>query len=166
MDAGHTSVKFSVKHIIAKTSGVIGVDSGYIDLNADTKIFVVLNPASINTQNSVRDGHLKDKEEFFNVAKYKSIVLSIHQIEKDTTNSGYAYIGKGNLTLKDVTKDISVAFNIINKDTVEMQGQKLVVIGFEGKTSINRLGFNIGPNLSIGEIVDIEFSGEAFQPLK
>lgn len=166
IDAGHTSVKFSVKHIIAKTSGVIGVDSGYIDLNADTKIFVVLNPASINTQNSVRDGHLKDKEEFFNVAKYKSIVLSIHQIEKDTTNSGYAYIGKGNLTLKDVTKDISVAFNIINKDTVEMQGQKLVVIGFEGKTSINRLGFNIGPNLSIGEIVDIEFSGEAFQPLK
>ncbi|MCX7728461.1 MAG: sodium-translocating pyrophosphatase [Bacteroidia bacterium] len=167
IDASHTSVNFSVKHIIAKTSGVIGVDSGYIDMNGDVKILVLLNPATINTQNSTRDGHLKEKEEFFNVAKYKSIILRVFEIEKDTTShSTYQYIGKGQLTIKDVTKDVSIPFNIISQDTVEWEKEKFVVIGFEGKTSINRLGYNLGPNLSIGEIVDIQFSGEALQPIK
>jgi K(+)-stimulated pyrophosphate-energized sodium pump len=167
IDAAHTSVKFSVKHIVANTSGVMGVDSGYINLQGDTKIFVVLNPATINTQNSIRDGHLKEKVEFFDVAKYKSIVLSINKIQEDTTGkSDYQYIGTGNLTIKDVVREVNVYFNIVNKQQVEMQGQKLEVIGFEGKTSINRLGFNIGPNVSIGEIVDIEFSGEAYKPVE
>jgi len=167
IDAAHTSVNFSVKHIIAKTSGVMGVDSGYINFNADRKIMVVLNPATINTQNATRDGHLREKQEFFNVSKYKSIILNIYEITKDTSqNSNYAYVGKGQLTIKDVTKEVNVPFNIISKDTVEWEGNKMLVIGFEGKTSINRLGFNIGPNVSIGEIVDIQFSGEAVQPLK
>ncbi|MCX8143702.1 MAG: sodium-translocating pyrophosphatase [Bacteroidia bacterium] len=166
IDPTHTSVRFSVKHLVAKTSGVINVDSGYVDFNAETKIFVVLNPASINTQNATRDGHLKEKPEFFDVAKYKSIVLSISKIEKDTTDKNFAYIGIGQLTLKDVTRDIQLKFNITAKDTAEMMSQKFLIIGFEGKTSINRLGFNIGPNLPIGEIVDIEFSGEALQPIK
>lgn len=168
IDAAHTSVKFSVKHIVAKTSGVIGVDSGYIQLDApDTKAMIVLNPATINTQNSMRDSHLKEKEEFFNVAKYKSILFIISEVVQDTLkNAEYKYIGKGKLTIKDLTKDVEVRFNINNQDTVEMDGKKLIVIGFEGKTAINRVGFNIGPNLSIGEIVDIEFSGEAYQPLQ
>lgn len=166
IDAAHTSVKFSVKHLVANTSGVIGVDSGYVDFGGETKIFVVLNPATINTQNSMRDGHLKEKEEFFNIAKYKSIVMSIHQVIKDTTDGRYTYIGLGQLTLKDVTKDIAIKFNITAKDTVDYQGQKFIVMGFEGQTSINRLGFNLGPNLSIGEIVNIEFSGEAMQAIK
>ena len=166
IDPIHTSVRFSVKHLVAKTSGVINVDSGFIDFNAETKIFVVLNPASINTQNATRDGHLKDKPEFFDIAKYKSIVLSISKIEKDTIDKNFAYLGIGQLTLKDVTRDIQLKFNITAKDTAEMMSQKFLIIGFEGKTSINRLGFNIGPNLPIGEIVDIEFSGEALQPIK
>jgi polyisoprenoid-binding protein YceI len=94
-------------------------------------------------------------------------VLSINKIQEDTTGkSDYQYIGTGNLTIKDVVKEVNVYFNIVNKQQVEMQGQKLEVIGFEGKTSINRLGFNIGPNVSIGEIVDIEFSGEAYKPVE
>ncbi len=167
IDAAHTSVKFSVKHIVAKTNGIIGVDSGYIDLNADTKAIIALNPASINTQNSIRDEHLRNKEELLNVPKYKSILFTLSKIEKDTTeNSKYGYLGKGTLTIKDAIKDIDIQFNISSKDTVEMEGKKLVIIGFEGQTKINRLGFNIGPNIPIGEIVDIEFSGEAYQPLQ
>lgn len=167
IDAAHTSVKFSVKHIVAKTNGIIGIDSGYIDLNADNKIMVMLNPASINTQNAMRDGHLKEKEEFFDVSRHKSMILLIKKIEKDTTSgSDYAYAGKGTLTIKDVTKDIVLKFNIVSIDTALIQGEKILVCGFEGKTFINRLGFNIGPTLSIGEIVDIEFSGEAYQPVR
>lgn len=167
IDAAHTSVNFSVKHIVAKTSGVIAVDSGYMDLNADTKLLIVLNPITINTQNLKRDSHLKEKEELFNVAKYPSIVFTARDIQEDTVqNSIYQYIAKGQLTLKDITKEVPVEFNITNKDTVEMQGQKLIVLGLEGKTSINRLGFNIGPNLPIGEIVEVQFSGEAIQPIK
>lgn len=166
IDAAHTSVRFSVKHLVAKTSGVIGIDSGYIDLNANTKIMLVLDPATINTQNATRDAHLKEKEEFLNIAKYKTIVLSISDIKKDTVDMNYEYIGKGNLTLKDVSREVSIHFNITARDTQEYQGQKFVIIGFEGKSNINRLGFNIGPNVPIGEIVDIEFSGEALQPLQ
>lgn len=167
IDPAHTSVVFSVKHIIANVSGDIAVDNGYIDFGAETKVQLVLNPATINTQNSMRDGHLKEKPDFFNVSKYKTIVLLIKEVIKDTTaNAEYAYIGKGTLTMKDALQDITVKFNIINKDAIETPDGKAIVVGIEGITTINRLAFNLGAGSQVGEIVTIRFTSEAIQPIK
>src|SRR5688572_7745777 len=58
VDVAHSSVNFSVKHVISSTKGNIAIDSGYINLQnpAGPKIYVELDMNSLNTQNSYRDG--------------------------------------------------------------------------------------------------------------
>ncbi len=161
VDGAHSSVVFSVKHIITSTRGSINIDSGYVNLeNANgPKIFVQLDMTSLNTQNSMRDSHLKDKPEFFDVAKFKKASFEATSIEKNTAEPGkYAYTAKGKLTMKGVTKDVELRFNYIGISAQEWEGKKVDVAGFEGETTINQKDFGMD-----GEEVRIEFTLEAGQ---
>jgi K(+)-stimulated pyrophosphate-energized sodium pump len=161
VDGAHSSVVFSVKHIVTSTRGSINIDSGYVNLeNANgPKIFVQLDMTSLNTQNSMRDSHLKDKPEFFDVAKFKKASFEASSIEKNTTEPGkYAYTAKGKLTLKGVTKDVELRFNYIGISPQEWDGKKVDVAGFEGETTINQKDFGMD-----GDAVKIEFTLEAGQ---
>ncbi len=53
VDGAHSSVAFSIKHIISDTRGTINVDSGVVNFDATTgsKIYIRLDMASLNTQN-------------------------------------------------------------------------------------------------------------------
>ena len=161
VDGAHSSVVFSVKHIVTNTRGSINIDSGYVNLeNANgPKIFVQLDMTSLNTQNSMRDSHLKDKTEFFDVAKFKKASFEATSVEKNTTEPGkYAYTAKGKLTLKGVTNDVELHFNYIGISAQEWEGKKVDVAGFEGETTINQKDFGMD-----GEEVRIEFTLEAGQ---
>ncbi len=161
VDGAHSSVVFSVKHIVTSTRGSINIDSGYVNLeNANgPKIFVQMDMTSINTQNSYRDSHLKDKPEFFEVAKFKKASFEATSVEKNTTESGkYAYTAKGKLTLKGITKDVQLRFNYIGISAQEWDGKKVDVAGFEGETTINQKDFGMD-----GDAVKIEFTLEAGQ---
>jgi hypothetical protein len=74
VDGAHSSLGFSIEHFIADTKGSITIDSGFVNLEATAgpKVFIRLDMSTINTQNSMRDGHLRDKENLFNAAKYPS----------------------------------------------------------------------------------------------
>ncbi|MFI5141207.1 MAG: sodium-translocating pyrophosphatase [Bacteroidia bacterium] len=170
VDGSHSSVEFSVVHVISSTKGSVNIDSGYVSLqNANgPKIFVQLDMTSLNTQSEMRDGHLKDKPEFFDVAKFKKASFEATEIVKDTTmGAEYRYIAKGKLTMKGVTKDASLSFNYLGSKTEdERDGSKISIVGFEGKTVINRKDFGVGTSLGIGEDVTITISLEAGQPVK
>jgi len=161
VDGAHSSVVFSVKHIVTSTRGSINIDSGYVNLeNANgPKIFVQMDMTSINTQNSYRDSHLKDKPEFFEVAKFKKASFEATSVEKNTVEPGkYAYTAKGKLTLKGITKDVELRFNYIGISAQEWDGKKVDVAGFEGETTINQKDFGMD-----GDAVKIEFTLEAGQ---
>ncbi len=161
VDGAHSSVVFSVKHIVTSTRGSINIDSGYVNLeNANgPKIFVQMDMTSINTQNSYRDSHLKDKPEFFDVAKFKKASFEATTVEKNTVEPGkYAYTAKGKLTLKGITKDVELRFNYIGISAQEWDGKKVDVAGFEGETTINQKDFGMD-----GDAVKIEFTLEAGQ---
>ncbi len=171
VDGVHSSVAFSIKHIISDTRGTINVDSGVVNLDAASgnKIYIRMDMASLNTQNSMRDGHLKDKPEFFDVAKYKKAVFEASEIVKDTTMGEFSYIAKGKLTLKGVTKDVTLNFNYVGLTegkTYTAKGETPAnIIGFNGKTTIKRTDFNIGESGGLGEDVNIEITLEAAQPV-
>ena len=173
VDGSHSSVAFSVVHIISSTKGSVNIDSGYVNLqNANgPKIFVELDMTSINTQSEMRDDHLKNKESFFDVAKFKKAVFEATEVVKDTVpGAEYRYIAKGKLTLKGVTKDASLAFNYLgtNDNTnVNQEGKevKTKIAGFEGKTVINRRDFGVGA-AGIGDNVTITITLEAVQAVK
>jgi K(+)-stimulated pyrophosphate-energized sodium pump len=168
VDGAHSSVNFNIKHIISGTKGTINVDSGFINLEATSgaKVFIQMDMASLNTQNSYRDGHLRDKPEFFDVAKYKKASFTAAEIVKNPAGSPYAYTAKGELNLKGVTKAVDLQFNYEGSTEQEWEGRKMTVIGFEGQTVINRNDFKVGEAGGLGDDVKIEITLEAGQEKK
>jgi|694.fasta_scaffold00637_41 K(+)-stimulated pyrophosphate-energized sodium pump len=168
VDGAHSSVAFSVKHMITDTRGTINVDSGMVNLDAASgnKIYIRLDMTSINTQNSMRDDHLKNKPEFFDVAKNKTAVFEATEISKNEGGE-FAYTAKGKLTLKGVTKDVTLNFNYVGmvdgKAYTDKGEVPANVVGFKGKTTFNRVDFGIGESGFIADDVDVEITIEASQ---
>ncbi len=168
VDGAHSSVNFSVKHVLVDTKGTIMIDSGYVNLENTTgaKLFVQLDMLSLTTQNSMRDGHLKDKAEFFDVAKHKKASFEASEIVKNEEGGEYAYAAKGKLTIKGITKDATLLFNYAGTSDQDWgDGNKFRVAGFEGEFTINRKDFGIEGG-GASEEVEIEFTIEAMQPIK
>ena len=141
-------------HVVSNTKGSVNIDSGYVNMqNANgPKIFVQLDITSLNTQSEMRDGHLKNKEAFFDVAKFKKASFEATEVVKDTTfGAPYRYIAKGKLTIKGVSKETHLGFNYLGtKIQDEKEYGKFTIAGFEGKTTINRKDFGGGTDLGIG----------------
>ncbi|MBK7311162.1 MAG: sodium-translocating pyrophosphatase [Sphingobacteriaceae bacterium] len=176
VDGAHSSVDFSVMHIITYTKGTILIDSGYVHFdNANgSKIYARLDMTSLKTQNDTRDEHLKNKEKFFNVPKFKTAIFEASEIVKNEGNSMYPYTAKGKLTMKGITKDVEMAFKYIGSNEIEENyvddkgkevNRKVVITGFEGELSINRDAFGIGGG-GATEDVKVEITLEAQQEKK
>jgi K(+)-stimulated pyrophosphate-energized sodium pump len=176
VDGAHSSVDFSVKHIITYTKGTILIDSGFVNFdNANgPKIYARLDMASLKTQSDMRDDHLKNKETFFNVPKFPKAVFEAGEIVKNEGNMMYPYIAKGKLTMKGVTKDVELRFKYIGTNEVEENytddkgnkiNRKVAISGFEGEMMINRDQFGIGGG-GATEDVKVEITLEAQQERK
>jgi polyisoprenoid-binding protein YceI len=163
VDGAHSSLSFNVKHVISNTAGNVRIDSGYVDMtnSSQPKIYIEMDMTSLNTQNSYRDSHLRDKPEFFEVAKYKTCTFVSSDIKK-ADGLNYTYQAVGKLTLKGVTKEVVLNFNYEGEMDQEYEGKKMKIAGFEGETTINRKDFNItGSNVS--DQVKIEINLEAIK---
>ncbi len=172
VDGAHSSVGFSIVHLVSSTKGTINIDSGYVNFENATgpKIFIQLDMTSLNTQNSMRDGHLKDKENFFNVAKFKTATFEATEVVKNPEMGEFSYIAKGKLTIKGVAKDVELMFNYFGtkeQEEFEADGKQinLTISGFEGELKINRKDFSIDGG-GASENVKIDITLEAFQNKK
>ena len=169
VDGGHSSLIFSIKYLISDTRGNINVDSGAVNLDATTgaKIYIRMDMTSVNTQNAMRDDHLKNKVEFFDIAKNKKAIFESSEITKNEGGE-FAYTAKGKLTLKGVTKEVSLAFNYLGLTEGETYTDKgkvpASVIGFNGRTMFKCSDFTIGNTVGLDENVNIEISLQAAQP--
>jgi polyisoprenoid-binding protein YceI len=104
-------VKFKLKML---GLGVNGKFRGLkVKLNAPNgelkSISATVDANTVNTDNTLRDKHLKEKLEFFQVEKFPTLTLTSTQISKGTGN---AYNGTFNLTIKDVTKAVKIPFTL------------------------------------------------------
>jgi K(+)-stimulated pyrophosphate-energized sodium pump len=166
VDAAHSAVDFSIKHVITNTKGSITIDSGWVNMQGDKKIFIRMDLKSLNTQNSMRDDHLRGAD-FFDAAKHPKMVFEASEIVKDSSASEYNYIAKGKLTIKGITKDADILFNYLGKK-VEDWGEHGVydIGGFEGKTVIKRTDYGIGStNGGVGDNVTININLEVMVPV-
>ncbi len=93
---------------------------------------VSIAATSVNTDNSMRDDHLK-KDGYFDVEKYPRIRLVSTGITGPDNSGHYTFSGK--LTIKDTTKQISYPF------IVTALGDDLI---FKGDFTINRRDFEVG----------------------
>ena len=158
IDEVHSTIGFGIKHMaISTTRGSFSDYSGMIHYdpqNLDAfMVDVTIQAASIDTKNEKRDEHLRGAD-FFEVETYPTITFKSSTLKK--TDEGYEIIG--DLTMKDVTKEITLDAEIMGP--VEGMGKKMVGLEAEGK--IDRKDFNIVFNkvldnggLAVGNEVDL-----------
>jgi K(+)-stimulated pyrophosphate-energized sodium pump len=168
VDVAHSSVSFSVKHLITNTRGSVVMDSGFVNVKAATgpKIFVRMDMKSLNTQNKLRDEHLAGKD-FFETEKFDKGYFEASEIAENTNGGKFHYKAVGKLTLKGVTKPVDLLFNFRGTGRQEYTDEKNIehkmeVLGFDGEAVINRKDFGITGS-SVADEVKVEIDLEAYR---
>ncbi|WP_332649637.1 YceI family protein [Lysinibacillus sp. 54212] len=147
IDQGHSSIGFSVKHMmVSKVKGSFDAYTANVEADdlADlttASIGFKLDVASINTRSEDRDNHLKSPD-FFDVESFPAILFESTSI----TKQGDSYAVTGNLTIKDVTKEVTFETEYNGKGT-NPWGQE--VYGFEAEAKINREAFGLTWNAAL-----------------
>ena len=167
LDQAHSSIGFSIKHLMVSTiRGSFTDASGTIEFDPTAletfKASVTIQATSIDTNNEKRDNHLRSAD-FFDVANHPAITFTGKSLKKN----GDSYLIVGDLTLLNVTKEISIPCSIQGPIKMPSGGQ---AIGISGQTTINRKDFGMAWNktmdqggLMIGEDVAIDVNIEAHQ---
>jgi len=140
VDPDHSIIEFRVAHmVVSKTAGRFTDYSGFVEMDADTKTFktieAVINTASVNTNQEKRDAHLRNAD-FFDVEKFPTLTYKLKSYRKQ----GEVYTAVGELTLRGVTKEITLVgtFNGVTKDP---WGNMRAGFNAEGK--LNRKDFGM-----------------------
>jgi polyisoprenoid-binding protein YceI len=141
VDPTHSSINFNIKHMgISFVQGRFDKFRGEVDApgaNLDNAKFdFTVYPETINTGVEARDKHLKSAD-FFEAEKFPEMKFQGATLSQGKDKN---YTLKGKLTIKDITKEISipVTFGGITKN---QQGKE--VAGLQAKFTVNRLDYNI-----------------------
>ena len=106
-DGYHSSVTFTIRHMMSKVRGQMKIKEGWIEVDNENlstaKVGVVLDAASIDTGVEMRDNHLRSADGHFDVANYPTITFTSKRIEgKDRSN--FKVIG--DVTIHGITSAI------------------------------------------------------------
>jgi polyisoprenoid-binding protein YceI len=166
IDANHSSVTFTIRHMMSKVRGQMKIKEGWIEVDHDDQstanVDVVLDAATINTGVEMRDNHLRSADGNFDVANYPTITFKSKRVEgKDPSN--FKVIG--DLTIHGVTRDVALnaSFNGEGKDP---WGNRRASVSAE--TKLSRKDFDLTWNQALeaggfllGDDVKIEIDLEA-----
>lgn len=144
--ADKSNVSFSIKNFGVSTGGSFSGLEGVIIFDKSSlersSFDVTVNAASVNTDNSARDNHLR-KEEYFDVEKFPKISFKSAKI----SSKGSGYTVSGTVTIKGTSRAISFPF------TAVQAGDELQL---NGSFQIDRRDFNVGGNsMVLGDKVTV-----------
>jgi len=161
LDPTHSELTFKVKHLmISNVKGEFKTFNAEIDQEDFNKgsVKVSVDTASVYTNNTDRDNHLKSAD-FFDVENHPAMTFESTSFEKVDDDE---YKLKGMLTIKGTSKEIvlDVEFGGANKDP---WGNEKA--GFSFQTKINRKdwGLNWNAALETGGVLvseEVKISGE------
>jgi polyisoprenoid-binding protein YceI len=163
LDPTHSEILFKVKHLM-----ITNVKGEFRKFNATltsdgnnfskASVNVTIDAASVFTNEENRDNHLKGAD-FFDVENHKEITFVGTSFEKvDEEN----FTLKGNLTMKGVSKEISldVEFGGVNKDP---WGNEKAGFSVSGKINRKDFGLNWNAALETGGVLvseEVKINGE------
>lgn len=162
IDATHTNVEFAVKHLMISTvKGRFSDVSGTVTIPelGEPSVDVTIKAASIDTRLDARDNHLRSAD-FFDVEKFPT--LRFVSTKATRTPDGYALTG--NLTIKDVTRPVTLSVTAEGA-VVDPWGNSKS--GFAATGTINRTEFGLTWNAAletggvlVGEEIKLHFDVE------
>ncbi|MGY8934319.1 MAG: sodium-translocating pyrophosphatase [Flavobacteriales bacterium] len=153
LDAKHSYVDFSIRHIVAKSKGSFQKIEGVVDFSDTPSMNVTIDVASINTSNEERDTHLKT-DEYFDTAKFPTMTF----VSKTFNKTSDGMVVTGDLTIKDVTKEVELPLTYLGKQDTPWGFPSAA---FEGEITINRADYGVGEKGGLlGDDVTVDFSLE------
>ena len=143
LDPAHSGIYFGIDHIYSTTRGYFEDFTGTVMFSPDdlagSRFDFEVKVNSINTGNSKRDGHLNSGD-FFDSKKYPAMTFNSTAVEHVKDDQ---YMVKGTMTVKDVSKTVSVPFTFMGTKTHPFD-KKSEVAGFEARMTIDRLAYHVG----------------------
>jgi len=144
-----SSIKFKIKNFGFETGGSFTGLQGTISFDPEDvkkgSLILSVDANTINTDNNMRDGHLR-KEEYFDVQNYPRIRFVSTSVTVDK-NAHFTAIGQ--LTIKNTTKEISIPFTATPRDGGYI---------FTGEFKLNRRDFQVGGSSTISNSLTVYFS--------
>jgi len=162
VDDTHAKLGFKVTHFgISETEGKFTKFTGTVLSDkpdfSDSKIDLVIEVNSVDTDNEQRDTHLKSPD-YFDVAKYPQIIFKGKTL-KHVANKNYKLIG--DFTMHGITKEITL--DVIYRGTVPKDpfgntkaGFKITGIIDRTQWGLNWTGKLAGGDLLVGNDVELE----------
>lgn len=168
IDPSHSQIGFVARHaMVTKVRGTFNEfeGSGHFDAEnpANSRLTLTIQAASIDTRNEDRDGHLRSND-FFDMETYPEITFASTAVEAVGENT---YRVTGDLTIKGVTKPVSVDFDYTGTAVDPFGNER---IGFEGSTTVKRKDWGVNWNAAletggvlVSEKVTLEFEVSAIR---
>jgi len=165
LDPAHTSVNFTARHLmVSKVRGQFHRVSGNIHISEDplgSWVEVNVDPASVETGDEKRDGHLRSPD-FFDVERYPEITFRSTRVEGQHPG-GFRL--EGDLTVHGVTRPVTLEVEYLGWTTDPWGGRRA---GFSATTEVDREDFGLTWNVAletggvlVGKKAKLDFEIEA-----
>ena len=156
IDVKHSFANFSIRHVVAKTSGSLNDITGVIQIDrenlANSSVNAKINLLSINTGLAKRDDHIK-KDEYLDAVKFADITFVSKKIVAKSATEGMM---TGLFTMHGVTKELTIPFKVLGFGPDPWGGQRS---GFESHTVLKASDFGFGWGLKkdapIGDDIEV-----------
>jgi polyisoprenoid-binding protein YceI len=167
VDAAHSRLGFAAKHAMVTTvrgafkdfEGTAHVDTAN---PANSKVELTIKTDSIDTGVADRDAHLRSAD-FFEIEQHPEIAFSSTDVSRD----GDEWTITGDLTVKGITKPITVEFESTGSARDPFGNLRL---GFEGQTTLSRKDWGLTWNAAletggflVSDKIKLEFDISAIQ---
>ena len=146
IDPAHSRLGFSTRHaMVSRVRGAFNDVTGSADIAedlSDSTATVIIKTASVDTRSTDRDNHLRSAD-FFDVETYPEIRFVSSAIDEVDEGS---YIVTGDLTIRDMTKTVSIPLELIGVDTDPFGNLRA---GLEGTRRIDRKDWGVTWNTKL-----------------
>jgi polyisoprenoid-binding protein YceI len=140
IDKGHSSVDFSIRHLVGRTSGHFNTFSGTVMYDPahpeKTSVEATIDVASIDTGHEGRDGHLR-KDDFFGVETYPTMTFKSTSAKVD----GETILLTGDFTMHGTTKAITLPVVVLGVGVHPRN--KAPLAGFETGLVLKRSDYGV-----------------------
>jgi len=165
LDASHTEIGFTVRHLMSKVRGKFETFEGTVTSHDDitlSTVNVTVDLSSVNTGSADRDAHLRSGD-FFSAEEHPTMTFVSTGVSVKDDNE---FVVTGDLTIKGVTKSVELATELLGEGNDPWGGTR---VGLEATTTISRKEFGIDFNipvdgadkLMIGDKITINIVAEA-----
>ena len=150
IDPAHTAIEFAAKHMMITTARGRIVDlRGSIEVNEQdpnaSRTEVEMEAKSIDTRNEQRDTHLRSAD-FLDVEKWTRVTFRSTKVDGARVRPGTQFKVVGDLTIKDVTKEITLDVTYEGRGKDPWGGER---VSFSADTKIDRREWGLTWNAAL-----------------